>query len=65
MALLYVSGFKDHDSTLRTALQLLRRKYRLIEHTLATVVCSYLLNILLCKLSVALNELLPVHHRYM
>lgn len=39
MALLYVSGFRDHDATLRTALQLLRRKYRLIEHVIATVVC--------------------------
>lgn len=40
LALLYVSGFRDQDATLRTALQLLRRKYRLIEHTLATVVRS-------------------------
>ncbi len=38
MALLYVSGFRDQDATLRTALQLLRRKYRLIEHIVATVV---------------------------
>ena len=38
MALLYVSGFRDQDATLRAALQLLRRKYRLIEHIVATVV---------------------------
>ena len=57
MALLYVSGFKDHDATLRTALQLLRRKYRLIEHTVATVVCPRRESSIWCMLKDALQRL--------
>ena len=53
MALLYVSGFRDHDATLRTALQLLRRKYRLIEHVIATVVCLSDTALTCCRLSLS------------
>lgn len=60
MALLYVSGFRDQDATLRTALQLLRRKYRLIEHVIATVVRPFSVCLALGLHSLVLQEHLTI-----
>lgn len=38
LALVFVSGVLNQDAALRTALQLLRRKYARVEHVIATAV---------------------------
>ena len=56
MALLYVSGFRDHEATLRTALELLRQKYRFIQNVIGTVVCLSDTASTCCRLTLSHSE---------